>query len=98
MARVRQALLMAGRGCRYAPPLVISAGLIVERLKAAQKTTVAHGLGNAVLATVNAHPNVGLAYFTEIARVAASGLPPLDGLVMDCDASRNATDVAVVSR
>ena len=79
LARVRQALLIAQLGCCCA--LVISAGLIVERLKAAQKTTVAHGLGNAVLATVNAHPNVGLAYFTEIARVATSGPPPLDGLL-----------------
>jgi hypothetical protein len=78
MARVRQALLIAQLGCCCA--LVISAGLIVERLKAAQKTTVAHRLGNAVLATVNAHPNVGLAYFAEIERVATSEWPQLDAL------------------
>ncbi len=78
MARVRQALLIAQLGCCCA--LVISAGLIVERLKSARKTTVAHGLGNAVLATVNAHPNVGLAYFAEIERVATSERPQLDAL------------------
>jgi hypothetical protein len=78
VARVRQALLIAQLGCCCA--LVISAGLIVERLKAAQKTTVAHRLGSAVLATVNAHPNVGLAYFAEIERVATSEWPQLDAL------------------
>jgi hypothetical protein len=52
--------------------LVISTGYLHHGLRAAVKTNTGTGLGETILATVHAHPDVGLRYFRAIEGAAAS--------------------------
>jgi hypothetical protein len=69
---VRALLVTAQMACCCV--LIISTGYLHQGFRAALQTSVSRRLGETVLATVHAHPDVGLRYFRDIER-AASSLP-----------------------
>ena len=74
---VRSGLVIAQMACCCL--LVTSTGFLLESLHSAFRTTVTHGLGHPVLATVSAQPDVGLKYFQNVER-AAQSVPNVSGM------------------
>jgi predicted permease len=70
MRRVRAALVVAQMAC--CSVLLISAGVLVQGLRTALQTSVAHRVGQPILATVQTSPDLGLRYFQDVERTAQS--------------------------
>ncbi|HYO83244.1 MAG TPA: FtsX-like permease family protein [Bryobacteraceae bacterium] len=67
---VRAVLVMAQMGSCWV--LVVSTGYLYQGLRAALQTSMSRASGETILATVQAHPDVGLRYFQDIERAAGS--------------------------